>query len=345
MPIPILNLYYLLSYAWDQLEEAGKIRSGISDYRRTEDLFARLLINGCVLLFKRGLDRDYVRRSDVYKGIKGKIDFTASLNGDYFRRGMAVCESDEFERDILTNRILKATLLKLTRIATLDAGLRREARLLIPKFYDVSDLEITDNLFRMVKIHRNNAAYDLVLNICKIIHDCIALREDGDTVMFRDFSRDPRKMAILFEKFAFHFYEREFPSADVYRPKIRWHATALNNSDMSLLPIMQTDICVETTDRKIIIDAKYYSETTVIHKEAEKFRSTNLYQIYSYLRNLEESDSSLLNQGAEGILLYPLTGKEFNHSYMIGGHKMSIWTVDLSKDWREIDNRLRQLVQ
>jgi 5-methylcytosine-specific restriction enzyme subunit McrC len=344
MAIPILNIYYLLSYAWNKLEEAEKIRSGVSDYKQTEDLLARLLLNGCNLLLRRGLDRDYIRRSEIYKGVKGKINFTESINGDYFRRSMAVCEIDEFSGDILVNQILKSTFLKLIKVQTLHPTLRNEARQLIPRFSDVQDVELTDGLFGMVRIHRNNFFYDLVLSICKIINTSISVTEDKGEVLFRDFSRDSKAMAVLFENFVFQFYRREFPSADVYRPRIRWNATSLYGSDLSLLPVMQTDICFETGERKIIIDAKYYSDTTVTRHESEKFRSTNLYQIFSYVKNLEASELTPLNKNAEGILLYPQTGNEFNHSYMISGHKISIWTVDLSKEWREIDSRLRQVV-
>lgn len=345
MGIPILNIFYLLSYAWNKLEEAEKIRSGISDYKRTEDLLARLLINGCNLLLRRGLDREYIRRSEVYRGIKGKINFTESINGDYFRRGVAVCEIDELSGDILVNQILKSTLLKLIKVQTLHHSLRNETRHLIPRFSDVQTVEITDSLFNKVRIHRNNSFYDLVLSICKIIHSSVSVTEGNGEVLFRDFSRDPKAMAVLFENFAFQFYRREFPSTYVYRPQIRWNATSLHDSDLSLLPVMQTDICFETRERKIIIDAKYYSDTTVTRHESERFRSTNLYQIFSYIKNLESSRSTPLNETAEGVLLYPQTGTEFNHSYMISGHKISIWTVDLSKEWWEIDERLKTLVQ
>ena len=55
--IPIQNIYYLLCYAWDLLEEADELAVGIEDLPRVEDLLARLLINGTRRLLRRGLIR------------------------------------------------------------------------------------------------------------------------------------------------------------------------------------------------------------------------------------------------------------------------------------------------
>ena len=44
----IQNIYYLLCYALDKLEEDKKTKVNISDYDSLLDLFARLLINGAL---------------------------------------------------------------------------------------------------------------------------------------------------------------------------------------------------------------------------------------------------------------------------------------------------------
>jgi len=43
----------------------------------------------------------------------------------------------------------------------------------------------------------------------------------------------------------------------------------------------------------------------------------------------------LPNPVAEGILLYPAVGYQFSEHYVIGGHQLSVETIDLSKDWRD----------
>ena len=77
--IPIQNIYYLLSYAWNKLEENKVVNVSIDDYSQLHNLLARVLINGCYHLFKRGLERDYIINEEVYPGIKGKILFSPKL--------------------------------------------------------------------------------------------------------------------------------------------------------------------------------------------------------------------------------------------------------------------------
>ena len=60
------------------------------------------------------------------------------------------------------------------------------------------------------------------------------------------------------------------------------------------------------------------------------------------LNNLQPSE---INKHAEGILLYPTVKQDYDHTYQMGNHKVRLVTVDLSKPWKEIDQKLRQIVQ
>ena len=53
MVIPIQNIYYLLSYSWDKLEEKNIVRVSPDDYDQLHDLLAKVLINGCTHLFQK----------------------------------------------------------------------------------------------------------------------------------------------------------------------------------------------------------------------------------------------------------------------------------------------------
>lgn len=342
MGIPILNIYFLLSYAWNKLDEANKISIGISDYTQIPDLFARLLNNGCNLLFKQGLDRDYIGKSERYNGIKGKIDFAGSINANLFRQGKAICEFDELVQNIIQNQILKATLWRLSNMKGLDAGLRKEAVLLYWRFQGVDHIELRPGAFNGIRIHRNNAFYELLLSICRIVYDATTLSDEQGEYIFKDFVRDSSKMPHLFQQFVKNFYQRELPPGYyVSSPKVRWDAGQTPPDALKYLPDMQTDICVQTDTHKLIIDTKFYQDTTSNNWGTTKFHSSHLYQLYAYLKNLEADLSSSLNLEASGLLLYPTVNQEFDECYYLSGHKVRIATVDLAKDWKEIDARLR----
>jgi len=46
----------------------------------------------------------------------------------------------------------------------------------------------------------------------------------------------------------------------------------------------------------------------------------------------------------EGILLYPTVEHPVSASYMMKGHKVSIKTINLNQDWKQIHRNLLSLV-
>ena len=77
--IPIQNLYFILCYAWDRLEERDLVDVSSEDASSLLNLFSRVLIGGTRYLLHRGLDRGYLAMEDDLAGIRGKIDFSATM--------------------------------------------------------------------------------------------------------------------------------------------------------------------------------------------------------------------------------------------------------------------------
>ncbi len=112
--IPIANIYYLLCYAWDALEEKDALAdTGALESPDLLNLFARVLANGTHRLLHRGLDRGYLPREEELAGARGKLLATPTLRRSLLRKGRAMCAWEELEYDTLPNRILKTTLVRL----------------------------------------------------------------------------------------------------------------------------------------------------------------------------------------------------------------------------------------
>lgn len=69
-----------------------------------------------------------------------------------------------------------------------------------------------------------------------------------------------------------------------------------------------------------------------------------MYQLYSYLKNVEENKNDPLTALCEGILLYPTVSYELNESFLIGNHMISIFTVDPAQHWQDISLRLKAIL-
>jgi 5-methylcytosine-specific restriction enzyme subunit McrC len=324
--IPIKNIYNLLCYAWNKLAERDFVEVSAEESPDLLNLLARVLLNGTKTLLKRGLAQQYLTEIQLYQGIKGKLEIGQSVQKNLFQKGLAVCEFDELSVDILANQILKTTLLNLYKTDGLEKTLRREIKSIIWRMNEVSEIQIADIAFKQIKINRNSSFYDFLLNISELVYQNLLPTQEKGAFKFKDFLRDERQMARLFEQFIRNFYKIEVPEARVFREDLHWKMKGENGA---FLPKMQTDISIKLGGRKLIIDAKYYTETLQKYYNAEKIHSQHLYQLFAYLKNQE-------NPQAEGILIYPTTEKSLSLTYTHEGHKISIETLNLNQDWQEI---------
>lgn len=332
----------MLCYSWNKLDEKEIVDVGKEDFDEVINLFAKILINGCIRLFKSGLDRNYVEFSEDIPSIKGKLDISSSVKRSSFIKGKVHCIYDEFDHNVLHNQILKSTIRILINIEGIDSELRNQLIEIYRKFKNIELIELNDKIFNKVVLHRNNNFYSFLLNICKIIIENSIVNEESGDFTFIDFIRDERKMATVFEEFVRNFYKKE---QNEYKPTvelINWNAIALDGTSLDMLPKMKTDISLESNSKKIIIDTKYYNEALSYYYDKEKIKSINLYQLFAYLKNIETKGG--VNTNCDGILLYPTVKKELDEKFKFENHHISISTINLQQPWQNIHNDLLRII-
>ncbi len=342
--IPIENIYYLLCYAWNQLDEAERIKVSASDYTKYVDLFAKVLKNSCAYIFKRGLDREYLRECSELTKLKGKIDFSNNMKSITCSSSRLYCEYDDLSNDVLHNQIIKSTIYIVLRIKDLDPAIHKDLADIYKRMMLVSDIRLDSSHFKRVRLHRNNLFYRFALNICYLIHENIVLDEKSGNFEFVDFVRDDRKMANLFENFIRNFYKKHLngSSYEVKPEIIKWNLTLADPFSLEYLPQMKTDISITSDTRKIIIDTKYYKECLQEYYNKETIISSNLYQIFTYVKNAEAQGGAAIN--CEGILIYPTVKKELDVTYPMGNHKISVKTINLKQEWKNISRDLMKII-
>jgi 5-methylcytosine-specific restriction enzyme subunit McrC len=343
MQIPIENIYYLLCYAWNKLEEKERVNVSVDDKTELLDLFAKILINGTKILLKRGIDKSYIDFTDEIAGVKGKIQISQTLKSNLLFKQRTICTFDTFSSNILTNRILVSTIYSLSRTKALDKDLKKELITLQRMFSEVDLIQINNSLFSQIKLNRNNRFYGFLMNVCQIIYENTLPSEEPGNYKFTDFTRDERKMNQLFEAFIRNFYHIEQSKYNIVKKEtIDWQFICDEKDSYQFVPKMETDITLENNSEKIIIDAKYYRETMTINYDKEKIKSNNLYQLFSYLLNQEDNTPKTVN--AKGILLYPTIEKDYDLQYKYKTHTIEIRTINLNSNWKLISNRLKEII-
>ena len=340
--IPIANVYYLYCYAWERFAEGKALAVDAETSPDLPNFLTRVLVNGMRSLFRRGLDRVYVPVEEDLATVRGHIEMSVSLKLQARKVKRLHCSYDELSHDVLHNQILKASLRRLGSIPSLAAALKSDAQSLIRRMHDVSDIRLTQSCFARVQLNRNSAYYDLLLKVAKLAFDMLLPVPGAGAYKFQDITRNEREMARVFEAFVRNFYKLEQSEFKVEPLTITWDASPLEHGESDRLPSMRVDVFLKSPQRQLIIDTKYYIESLQTHQGVNSFRSENLYQLFSYLKNHNVTISSRTQ--LDGMLLYPQVGSQFDAQFAIQGSTVRLATVDLGRPWREISERLCGLI-
>ncbi len=336
--IPIQNIYYMLSYAYDVLKQGGNISLSNEEFANIYDLFGKILVNSLNLLIKRGFNREYVCTSDELSALRGKINIADTLRRQSFINGKLSCEFDELTSNVLLNQIIRTSICSLINYKKLDKKIKEQLIYINSYFKEIEVLRLGKEHFSRIRYHRNNNFYKLIIDICELLFDeTIVSSQKGETI-FKDFVRDNR-MAALYEKFILNFYKKELTSVRVYSPIFEWKKDSdFEHIGVDFLPVMRTDIVLENKKKQLIIDAKYYTNALQIRNvgEAKKLIAANLYQIYAYINN------STFNGEKAGLLIYPTVDTEFDFVYSIQGKKIYVKTLNLKAEWDRIYMQLME---
>lgn len=195
MKIPTRTLYYVLCYAWERLDHVRQDRGEVEDTAGDDlpqNLLARLLCDSFVRIHRRGLDRGYLERGEDTRRPRGKIDLAGTVQRALRAQAQVAVRYEELTANVLQNRLVKTTMLRLAALpkGELDDGLRSRLVRLARLMPAVAQVELRDDLFRRVRIHRNNANYGFLLGVCRLVSGRLFPEGRGGIVRFREFDAD-----------------------------------------------------------------------------------------------------------------------------------------------------------
>lgn len=342
--IPVDNIYFLLCYAWNRLEEKEQVPVDTSHVTEIVDLLARVLDSGLGHLIRRGYDRGYTTYEEDTSVLRGRLLMGETMRRGLQRRARVHCRHDELSHDVLHNRILKNIVARLLRTPGIDDSIVANLVDHRHRMHTVSDMVLSDTDFSRVVLHRNNFFYDFLLRIARLIHHNLLPSEKRGEYRFRDFDRDPVRMRLLFEEFIRNFYKRELTDRTVKSEELSWDLTAITPGSESLLPKMKTDISILAPGSRIVIECKFTARHFQQRDETYKqtFRSEHLYQLTAYLRTLRERHP---DDDIEGLLLYPTVGERLRHEFRDTAHqRLRVWSIDLNQPWHAVHAELVGMV-
>ncbi len=338
--IPIQNVYYMLSYAFQVLNEQGYKDIATEKFNNTAELMAAILAKGIAVQIKRGLGKEYIPQTESLSALRGKIDMAESIKTHSMLRKQMICTYDEFSVNGTMNRIIKSTVELLLR-SDISKVRKKELRKLMVYFGDVEPIDLYTINWN-IQYNRNNQTYRLLISICYlVVKGLLQTNSDGSTRLMEFV--DEQRMCRLYEKFILEYYRKEYPDITANASQIAWQ---LDDGIGAMLPIMQTDIMLTYKEKVLIIDAKYYTHTTQSKFDRHTLHSGNLYQIFTYVKN-KEIELATQPHEVSGMLLYAKTDETIypNNTYQMSGNKISVKTLDLNVGFDGIAAQLNGIVK
>lgn len=338
--IRIQNVYYMLAYAFQVLNEQGYKNIATEDFDNTAELCAAILSRGISTQIKRGLGKEYISKTEPLSSLRGKIDMSESMKTQTFLKKQMICSYDDFSVNSYMNRIIKSTVDILLR-SEISKTRKKELRKLMVFFADVDPIDLHTVNWN-VQYNRNNQTYRMLISICYLVFKGLLQTQSDGTTKLMDFI-DEQRMHRLYEKFLLEYFRREHPSLKASASQIDW---ALDDGVGTMLPVMQTDIMLTQGDKTLIIDAKYYAHSTQRQYEKHTLHSGNLYQIFTYVKNKEAELAGKPHKVA-GMLLYARTDEEIvpDADYKMSGNNISVKTLDLNADFADISKQLDRIAE
>ena len=337
----IQNIYYMLTYAFQELKQNNFSEIASEQFDDIEDLFAEILARGISYQLKQGLHKKYIACHDSLSTLKGKLDINGTIKNLIQNKNKLNCNYEELSENNTFNKILKTTSLILLKSKKVKQERRAKLKTIMLYFSNVDSIEISSIKWTLLRFDRNSKTYRMLLYICYFILDGMLLSTEKGTYKIKEFTDE--HMCRLFEKFVLEFYKKHHPELKPNAAKIQWNIDK-EDSSLNMLPSMQTDILLTFHSRTLIIDTKYYR--TILQQQFDKktIHSNNLYQIHTYVINCDAGHTGKV----DGMLLYAKTEEDIvpdGHISLRDGNAIYFKTLDLNQKFDKIKNQLNGFIK
>ncbi len=343
--ILIKNIYYMLAYAFQSLNQSYYEDVAKEEFDNIHNLFAAILSKGIGLQLKQGLYREYLNLQEDLSVMRGKINMSGTIKNRLQHKQLLNCEYDELSENNRLNQILKSTVFLLLSSEKVETKYKDDLKKEMLFFSNVDTLELQSVKWLNIRFQRNNQTYRVLIGICRlIVEGMLNTTEKGDYKLASFI--DEQRMCRLYEKFILEYYRQTHPELSVNASKIPWALDDGSRRDM--LPSMQSDITLQKGNKVLIIDAKYYNHSTQVRFGKNTIQSHNLYQIFTYVKNMDYSFGKT-EHTVSGMLLYAKTDEEIqpdsDKPYKMHDNKIYVRTLDLYKDFSSIEEQLDDIAK
>ena len=314
-------LVHMLAVAHGLRVADGELASLGTQRHDLLELLIGLFANRLLTAVRRGLPRRYIGHEDDLKLLRGRLNVIRQVTHFAARPDLLACRFDEFSEDTPLNRVLKAAVRRLARVARTAANARRLAEL-TARFEFTGDSP--DPLREPVRLDRTNTTFHDLHRLARLFltgdwQSTTGGKATGFTLLF--------PMNELFERFIGESLKRALDPGRV-RLQDRSHSALRDDADKDAsgepkpLFNLQPDAVIDATIRPTVLDTKW-KRLTPHEPRYERTLGVDQSDVYQMLAYARAYGAGRL------ILLYPwhkeLGGHEEPHKRR--SRILRTWTV------------------
>ena len=318
-------LVHMLAVAHGLRVADGELASLATQRHDLLELLIGLFANRLLTAVRRGLPRRYVGHEDDLELLRGRLNVIRQVTHLAARPDLLACRFDELSEDTPLNRVLKAAVRRLARVARTAANARRLAEL-TARFEFTGDSP--DPLREPVRLDRTNTTFHDLHRLARLFltgdwQSTTGGKATGFTLLF--------PMNELFERFIGESLKRALGAGRV-RLQDRSYSALLDDTDkdasgkpkplFNLQPDAVIEAPADATVRPIVLDTKW-KRLTPHEPRCERTLGVDQSDVYQMLAYARAYGAGRL------ILLYPwhkeLGGHEEPHERR--SRILRTWTV------------------
>lgn len=261
------------------------------------EIFINMYLQEVRQLVKRGIKSSYIEQEDNLKFYKGKLLVNEQIKYNLVHKERFYVRFDEYNVNRAENRLVKATLIKLSKLTT-SAENSKEIRQLLTAFEMVEESFNYEKDFSKVDINRNTKDYELLMQWTKVF----LLNKSFTTFSGKNNSKSLLfPMESVYESYVAYHMKKVFGPLgwNVSAQDIRHHLFEKPTPQFRLRP----DIVMRKGKGTVVLDTKW---KRLINNPGKNYgiSQADMYQMYAYSKKYKTS---------EIWLLYPITDEMRNH--------------------------------
>ncbi len=332
------RLVHMLAIALDLKIDAGQITA--LDWQRETllEILIRLFSEKLVEAVRRGMPRHYIEHADDLTALRGRLHVTRQFTTLAVEPSRLACRFDALTPDIALNRIMKAAVTRLSRIARTTDNQRR-LRELAFAYADIAEMPTAALPWDEVVLDRTNNRWRELLNLARLLlgerfQTTSAGGSDGFSLLF--------EMNTLFEEYVARVLKRALAETDLRVVSQGGRLYCLETEDRRGLFQTRPDILIKRGNIVVqVIDTKWKRISSRMDDPKQGVSQADVYQMMAYGRLYGCSRLTLLYPHHFG--LHHDAGVLASNLITGSDHRLETATIDVGSA-HEIALRLKQLV-